>query len=274
MFSWLPANRAQLMARSCRSHCLAILSTLMLMIALLSPAAFAQTGEAGAATPEVGGEANLKLPDLSQVNFLGMDGHSLLIVGIIFCFFGLMFGLAIYVQLKNLPVHRSMLRDLRTDLRDLQNLPGHAGQIHSCCCGLSSRSSSSLYFGWLAPVPENRYALRCRSSCCSAWSASRAATAWRGSAFASTPLPTRGRHSRLRGKPYPCYAIPLKAGMSIGMLLISGRTADHAVHPAVRSRAIMRARASSASPSANRWALRPCVSPAASSPRLPTSAPI
>src|SRR5438045_8172233 len=55
-----------------------------------------------------GGEAALKLPDLSGVNFLGIDGHRLLLVGLLFCFFGLLFGLAIYIQLKKLPVHRAM----------------------------------------------------------------------------------------------------------------------------------------------------------------------
>jgi K(+)-stimulated pyrophosphate-energized sodium pump len=55
-----------------------------------------------------GGEANLKLPDLSQVNFLGVDGHKLLLFGILFCVFGLAFGLTIYQRLKNLPVHRAM----------------------------------------------------------------------------------------------------------------------------------------------------------------------
>src|ERR1044072_2574323 len=60
------------------------------------------------AQPSEGGEAALKLPDLSQVLFLGIDGHKLLLIGILFCFLGLLFGLAIYVQLKNLPVHRSM----------------------------------------------------------------------------------------------------------------------------------------------------------------------
>src|SRR5208282_1257575 len=56
-----------------------------------------------------GGEANLKLPDLSGVNFLGVvDGHKLLMWGLLFCVFGLAFGLTIYMRLKNLPVHRSM----------------------------------------------------------------------------------------------------------------------------------------------------------------------
>jgi len=55
-----------------------------------------------------GGEANLKLPDLSQVQFLGLNGHKLLTIGLAFCIFGLLFGLVIYMRLKNLPVHRSM----------------------------------------------------------------------------------------------------------------------------------------------------------------------
>ena len=57
-----------------------------------------------------GGEASLKLPDLSSVSFLNgaIDGHRLLAIGILFCIFGLAFGMVIYMRLKNLPVHRSM----------------------------------------------------------------------------------------------------------------------------------------------------------------------
>src|SRR5438552_15348034 len=62
----------------------------------------------GQSSSEVGGEANLKLPDLSQVNFLGTDGHRLLLIGILFCVFGLGVGLVIYTRLKTLPVHRAM----------------------------------------------------------------------------------------------------------------------------------------------------------------------
>ena len=72
-------------------------------ILLSASAAYAQ-----AAPETAGGEANLKLPDLSSVNFLGIDGHKLLLFGILFCVFGLAFGLAIYTKLKNLPVHRAM----------------------------------------------------------------------------------------------------------------------------------------------------------------------
>src|SRR6516164_9232084 len=70
-----------------------------------APCAFAQSGH------EAGGEANLKLPDLSKVSFLGLDGHKLLLFGLLVCFLGLLFGLTIYSRLKNLPVHKSM-RDI------------------------------------------------------------------------------------------------------------------------------------------------------------------
>jgi hypothetical protein len=75
--------------------------TVAALLVLLLPA-FAS------AKAEGGGEASLVLPDLSSVNFLGMDGRSLLMIGLLFCAGGLLFGLVIFRQLKNLPVHRSM----------------------------------------------------------------------------------------------------------------------------------------------------------------------
>src|SRR5205814_6036337 len=77
-------------------------SAIPLLLSLFAPAAFAQPEQAS-------GEANLQLPDLSSVSFLGIDGHRLLMIGIAFCVFGLCFGLVTYSRLKNLPVHRSML---------------------------------------------------------------------------------------------------------------------------------------------------------------------
>src|SRR6266851_2230966 len=102
---------------------------------------------------EAGGEANLKLPDLSQVKFLGgTDGHTLLLFGILFCLFGLAFGLTIYIRLKNLPVHRSM--------REISELI-----YETCKTYLTTQGKFLLllwvfiaivivlYFGVLAPVP-------------------------------------------------------------------------------------------------------------------------
>ena len=83
--------------------CFKILTAAAALTMLSATAALAQP------TAETAGEANLKLPDLSSVTFLGsIDGHKLLLIGIIFCVLGLAFGLAIYTRLRNLPVHRSM----------------------------------------------------------------------------------------------------------------------------------------------------------------------
>src|SRR5258708_19205513 len=60
------------------------------------------------ASPASASEADLRLPDLASVSFFGIDGHNLLLFGLLFCIAGLLFVLVNYVQLKNLPVHRSM----------------------------------------------------------------------------------------------------------------------------------------------------------------------
>src|SRR5713101_4491941 len=87
MLTWL-ANASALSCRFAKFGAAAILTLL---------------GAVSALADEAGGEANLKLPDLSQVTFLGIDGHKLLLFGIVICIFGLGFGLTIYSRLKNLP---------------------------------------------------------------------------------------------------------------------------------------------------------------------------
>src|SRR5262249_40403306 len=78
------------------------------LLVALSGIALTATQALAQPASETAGEAGLKLPDLSSVTFLGMDGHKLLLLGLTFCVFGLAFGMAIYMRLKNLPVHRSM----------------------------------------------------------------------------------------------------------------------------------------------------------------------
>src|SRR3984957_17459569 len=95
MYTWLAGTRS-LRSRFLNAGAATALLTLL-----------SATGAAAQENP--GGEAGLKLPDLSQVTFLGVDGHKLLEIGILFCILGLAFGLAIYSRLKNLPVHRAML---------------------------------------------------------------------------------------------------------------------------------------------------------------------
>ncbi len=64
-----------------------------------------------AAPANAGGEANLHLPDLNSAIFFNgaIGGHALLTYGLIFCALGVVFGLVVYVRLKNMAVHPSML---------------------------------------------------------------------------------------------------------------------------------------------------------------------
>ena len=173
------------------------------------------------AQPREGGEAALKLPDLSSVTFMGIDGHSLLLVGLVFCFLGLMFGLVIYMQLKNLPVHRSM--------REISELI-----YETCKTYLTTQGKFIMilwvfiavivvaYFGVLRPVPGKSVALTVPMILLFSLVgiAGSYGVAWFGIRV-NTFANSRTAFASLEGKPFPIYAIPLKAGMSIGMLLIS-----------------------------------------------------
>src|SRR5262245_3454621 len=82
----------------------ALVPLALLAVALVGPAM------AQEATPHAGGEANLVLPDLGQATFFsGLGGRTILMGGIAVSLLGLAFGLVIYTQLKNMPVHKSML---------------------------------------------------------------------------------------------------------------------------------------------------------------------
>ena len=72
-----------------------------LLAMFLSPASIFAQGH--------GGEANLILPDLSMGTFMGTNGRTLLMGGLVICALGLMFGLVTYMRLRDLPVHKSML---------------------------------------------------------------------------------------------------------------------------------------------------------------------
>jgi K(+)-stimulated pyrophosphate-energized sodium pump len=182
------------------------------LILLGQGAAFAETG---------GGEANLTLPDLRSVNFFGMTGHALLTIGLLFCVGGLLFGLAIYVQLKNLPVHRTM--------REISELIYETCKTYLVTQGkfilllwVFIAVIISLYFGYLKPVPGKSVGVTLPIILLFSLVgiAGSYGVAWFGIRV-NTFANSRTAFAALRGKPYPCYAIPLKSGMSIGMLLIS-----------------------------------------------------
>ncbi len=164
-----------------------------------------------------GGEANLQIPDLSQVTFHGIHGHTLLLLGLVFCAAGMLFGLVIYAHLKRLPVHKSM--------HDVSEL------IYETCKTYLIQQGKFLlileifiglvillYFGVLAHFSAAKVIIILLFSLLGI--AGSYGVAWFGIRV-NTFANSRTAFAALRGKPYPCYAIPLKAGMSIGMLLIS-----------------------------------------------------
>jgi K(+)-stimulated pyrophosphate-energized sodium pump len=181
-------------------------------ILLSATAAYAQ------AAPETpGGEANLKLPDLSSVNFLGINGHKLLLFGILFCVFGLAFGLAIYTKLKNLPVHRAM--------REISELIYETCKTYLVTQGKFLLLLEAfiavvivLYFGVLLHYEAARVIIILAFSMVGIMGSF--GVAWFGIRV-NTFANSRTAFAGLRGKPFPIYHIPLEAGMSIGMMLIS-----------------------------------------------------
>jgi K(+)-stimulated pyrophosphate-energized sodium pump len=186
-------------------------------------AVLALSGAGSAFAEEAGGEADLKLPDLSSVSFLNgnIGGHKLLLLGIIICIFGLGFGLAIYSRLKNLPVHKSM--------RDISELIYETCKTYLVTQGkflmilwVFIAVVMVLYFGWLRPVPHHPVELTLPVILIFSLVgiAGSYGVAWFGIRV-NTFANSRTAFASLRGKPYPIYSTPLQAGMSIGMMLIS-----------------------------------------------------
>ncbi|MGA2270625.1 MAG: sodium-translocating pyrophosphatase [Bryobacteraceae bacterium] len=164
------------------------------------------------------GEASLKLPSLSTVSFLGgISGSSLLTGGMVVSFLGFVFGLIIFVRLRNMPVHKSM--------REVSEL------IYETCKTYLATQGKFLvllecfiaviivfYFGLLQGFEAYKVAIILLFSVIGiSGSFSVAAFGMRVNTFANS----RTAFAALKGKPYPCYRIPLEAGMSIGMLLVS-----------------------------------------------------
>ena len=192
--------------------------TVAALICLMLPTfAFAQSEHAG-------GEASLTLPDLKSVNFAnfgGLNGHALLSIGLLFCVGGLLFGLAIYVQLKNLPVHRTMLEISELIYETCKTYLVTQGKFIMLLWAFIA-VIISLYFGVLAPVANHPIAVTLPIILLFSLVgiAGSYGVAWFGIRV-NTFANSRTAFAGLRGKPYPITAIPLKAGMSIGMLLIS-----------------------------------------------------
>jgi K(+)-stimulated pyrophosphate-energized sodium pump len=163
-----------------------------------------------------GGEVNLRLPSLEQGSFFGMNGHQFLLGGLVVCVLGLFFGLWTYLGVRKLSVHRSM-----AEISEL---------IYETCKAYLVQQGKFLlilelfigavivaYF-WMIGFPFHRIAIVLIFSLIGIGGSY--GVAWYGIRI-NTLANSRTAFASLTGKPYPVYAIPLRAGMSVGMMLIS-----------------------------------------------------
>ena len=188
------------------------------MAVLTAPVMLAAQPEAAAdeAHHRPGGEVNIQLPDLNQGDFLGMTGHDILLSGLVVCVLGLLFGLWTYTAVKNLPVHKSM-----SDVSAI---------IYETCKAYLIQQGKFLlilelfigtvmiaYF-WLTGLEASRIAIVIIFSLIGI--AGSYGVAWYGIRI-NTLANSRTAFASLAGKAFPVCDIPLRAGMSVGMMLIS-----------------------------------------------------
>jgi K(+)-stimulated pyrophosphate-energized sodium pump len=200
-----------------RAACLILplLVAAVMLVSLPSPA-FAQ------ASSTVGGEAQLVIPDLSQATFLGgTNGRTLLMWGLAVCALGLLFGLVTFTQLRNMAVHRSMLEISELIYETCKTYLITQGKF-LLILWVFIAVIIAAYFGWLAPVPGKSVGvtLPIILGFSLVGIAGSYGVAWFGIRV-NTFANSRTAFASLTGKAYPCNDIPLKAGMSIGMMLIS-----------------------------------------------------
>ena len=205
-------TRSVLPLRAARALSSSLLRIFFALLALAAGAVPALAQEQG------GGEANLHLPDLRVATFLGgINGHNLLLGGLLVSALGLVFGLVIFVRLRNMPVH--------TCMREVSEL------IYETCKTYLATQGKFLmvleifiaviivfYFGLLQGLAAYKVIVILLFSVIGiSGSFAVAAFGMRGNTFANS----RTAFASLTGKAFPCYNIPLQAGMSIGMLLVS-----------------------------------------------------
>ena len=184
------------------------------LILLGQGAAFAAPAE------QAGGEANLKLPDLTQVHFFGpagIDGHSLLMYGPLFCILGMLFGLFMYVHLKGLPAHRSMLEMSQLIWETSKTYLINQGKFLLILWSFIA-VVILVYFAGLLHFSAVRVVIILALSVLGM--AGSYFVAWFGIRL-NTLANSRAAYASLGGNPYRAFNVPLKSGMSIGMMLIS-----------------------------------------------------
>jgi len=181
-------------------------------------------------SPLMASEADLKIPDLSSKTFLGsLDGRTLLIIGLTTCVLGLIFGLVEFIRVKKLPVHKVMLEVSELIYETCKTYMITQGRFLAILW-IFIAAIMIYYFGFLAQGGKDA-----SGAAVHGYGVAKVLTilafsilgilgsygvAWFGIRM-NTFANSRTAFASLKGKPYSVYEIPLRAGMSIGVLLIS-----------------------------------------------------
>ncbi|MGB3399959.1 MAG: sodium-translocating pyrophosphatase, partial [Candidatus Deferrimicrobiaceae bacterium] len=162
-------------------------------------------------------EAELKIPDLSTVSFLGMTGHNLLVWGLLICILGMVFGFVQYTQIRNLPVHQSMREISELIWETCKTYLFTQGKFLALLWAFIA-AIMVVYFGFLLHYATIQVVIIIVFSIVGILGSY--GVAWFGIRI-NTYANSRTAFASLKGKPFPTMAIPLKSGMSVGMMLVS-----------------------------------------------------
>jgi K(+)-stimulated pyrophosphate-energized sodium pump len=166
------------------------------------------------------GEADIHIPDLSGVKFDGLGGVSgvtLMYVGIGICFIGAIFGLVQYFQTKALPVHESMAQVSETIWETCKTYLFTQGKFLAILWLLIA-ACMVYYFLGLQREAVGNVALILLCSILGILGSY--GVAWFGIRI-NTVANSRTAFSALKGNPLATLSIPLRSGMSVGLLLVA-----------------------------------------------------
>ncbi len=164
-------------------------------------------------------EASIKIPDLDAVTFMNgaLSGHAVLMAGLVVCVLGCLFGLWQYVVTKNLPVHASMAAVSQLIWETCKTYLAQQGKFLIGLWGLIALCIA-YYFGGLEHESIARVSIILAASILGILGSY--GVAWFGIRI-NTVANSRTAFSALQGNPLRTLGIPLRSGMSVGVLLVS-----------------------------------------------------
>lgn len=174
----------------------------------------------GLATSAFGSEADINIPALDDVKFNGLGGitgSTLLYLGILICFVGAVFGLVQYKQTKALPVHESMAKVSHTIWETCKTYLFTQGKFLSILWCLIA-ACMVYYFKVLQGNTMGHVMVILLASILGILGSY--GVAWFGIRI-NTTSNSRTAFSALKGDPLATLGIPLRSGMSVGLLLVA-----------------------------------------------------